>query len=392
MMSGNLPINSGGSDVAIGSDQTTSSGARPRLLLLSGASLVGQNILAALSERRDQLVLFAANSKADEPALFDFDAAYLTPSVASDPDAFDQRFDAILDESMPDLVVPCRDDDVAFLATRAERDSRARCRYLCGTSAIANALLDKWESWRLSDAYGLPFARTIRGDCTTGELEDLVRRHGFPLIAKPRRGFASRGVVLVLNEHQLAKLQGRSDYVFQEYLGNPERAHDYAASVSSDGAPLFHTFEEIKHSIQGCISPEGHISGVMVTDNLMRFGRSERVDVATDLELQSVGVEWVATFATSGWRGPINIQCQRGPDGRIKIYEYNGRFTGATSARHLLGFDEVGMVVRDWTGCRLRAYVPPAGTRSVFRSMSSRMLDQGKVSKLSQTLVWRHSE
>ncbi|AHE99957.1 hypothetical protein THITH_04915 [Thioalkalivibrio paradoxus ARh 1] len=358
-------------------------------MLLSGGSLVGQNIIAALSQRRDQLDIRAVNSKADEPTLFDFDAVYLAPWIGSDPGAFEQRFDAIVEEAAPDLVIPCRDDDVAFLAARAQRDPNARSRYLCGSRSIADALSDKWESWRFSSALGLPFAPTLRADCARDELDAFVHAHGFPLVAKPVSGFASRGVVLVLDREQLARLVGRNDYIFQKFLGDPDRVRAHAQSVARDGVPLFHTFEEVKHSIQGCIAPEGRISGLMVTDNLMRFGRSERVDLATDPELESAGMQWVRTFAEAGWRGPLNIQCQRGSDGRLAIYEYNGRFTGATAARYLLGFDEVGMVVRDWLAFPLRVDAPPPGARSVIRTMNSRMLDPGKVTSLSRTLSWR---
>ena len=44
-----------------------------RLLLLSGASLVGQNVVAALQGRRAGVWLAALNSVAAEPSLYDFD-------------------------------------------------------------------------------------------------------------------------------------------------------------------------------------------------------------------------------------------------------------------------------------------------------------------------------
>ena len=57
-------------------------------------------------------------------------------------------------------------------------------------------------------------------------------------------------------------------------------------------------------------------------------------------------------FAAEGWRGPLNIQCQRAGDGRLLVHEFNGRFTGATSDRWMLGFDEVGETIELYTGFR----------------------------------------
>ena len=53
----------------------------PCILFLSGASLVGQNILSALAGRRAGLHLAAINSVANEPALFDFDEAFLAGNL-----------------------------------------------------------------------------------------------------------------------------------------------------------------------------------------------------------------------------------------------------------------------------------------------------------------------
>ena len=62
------------------------------IFLLSGGSLVGQNILAALQERRGSLQLIALNSIAEEPSLFDYDKVYLVPSLVDDPVGFNKVF------------------------------------------------------------------------------------------------------------------------------------------------------------------------------------------------------------------------------------------------------------------------------------------------------------
>jgi hypothetical protein len=50
------------------------------------------------------------------------------------------------------------------------------------------------------------------------------------------------------------------------------------------------------------------------------------------------------------------------PEGDYAIYEYNGRYTGATGARQLLGYDEVGMGLEHFGGIRLpESPAPHAG-------------------------------
>lgn len=87
-----------------------------RLLLISGGSLVGHNILDALADRRHEVHLIATNSRAEALSLYDFDTVYLTPTTLGDPMAFETRIMDVIAQEQPDLVIPCRDDDILFLA------------------------------------------------------------------------------------------------------------------------------------------------------------------------------------------------------------------------------------------------------------------------------------
>lgn len=360
-----------------------------RLLLLSGACLVGQNILAALDGRRGGLHLSAINSVAAEPALFDFDEVFLSGNLRDDPDAFARRFGEVLATVGPHLVLPCRDDDVAFLARFAETRPASSAKFLCGASAPAEAMLDKQASWQFSRRHGLPFAPTTSCDGDASTLAHFAAEHGFPLVAKPRQGYASRGVFLVLDAAQLERLAGRGDYIVQQYLGDGDAVHDHARRVALAGIPLFHSFEAVKLSIQAFIAPDGHIAGLFATRNTMRQGRSERVARDDDPTLAALGRQCATAFAGAGWCGPLNIQCQRAPSGELMIYEYNGRCTGATAARRLLGYDELGLALEQFCGIAGRGHGEGAVPREVVRLPSSRAIDADAVARLETYGHWR---
>ncbi|NML27791.1 ATP-grasp domain-containing protein [Zoogloea dura] len=365
---------------------------RPCVLFLSGASLVGQNVLASLDGRRNGLHLAAINSVAAEPALFDFDEAFLCGNLRDDPDAFTRRFEAILDALRPHLVIPCRDDDVAYLAAHAEAHPAHAPRFLCGARRPAEAMLDKAASAALAQDHGLPFAPTLATDTDAdpSRLTAFAAHHGYPLIAKPRQGFASRGVFLVLNEAQLLRLAGRPDYILQAYLGDPDAVRNYVEACARDGVPLFHSFEMDKYSIQAFIAPDGQQAGLLATRHAMRQGRSERVAHENDPALLALGRRCASAFAAEGWRGPLNIQCQRSPAGDYGIYEFNGRYTGATSARRLLGYDEVGMGLAHFAGIQLdTAPSPTAWPVDVLRLPVSRALETSRIEQLKRDGHWR---
>ena len=93
---------------------------RPTLLFLSGGGHTGRNIIAALGSRRASLRLVTCTDVADEPSLFAFDSVYLAPAISRDPNGFAARFTQALADERPALVIPCRDEDVAWLALYAQ--------------------------------------------------------------------------------------------------------------------------------------------------------------------------------------------------------------------------------------------------------------------------------
>lgn len=315
------------------------------ILLLSGASLVGQNILQVLHGRRHGLRLLATNSLANAPALADFDSVFLAPQTQSDPAAFDAYIEQLIDREKPLLTIPCRDDDVVALARLAARRPDLASRLLCGSMDSAGATVDKWASWEFSQQWELPFVPTI---IPTDEalVEGFARIHGFPLLAKPRFGFASRGVSLILNCDQLASIIGNTSLLLQRYIGCPQTVSDYIEASRSAGIPLFNSFESTKYSFQAMIGNAGEVLGQFATEHQMSQGVSQRVAKSHDADGLALGIKCAEAFAAAGWRGPINVQCQRTPGGELLAYEFNGRFTGATAARMMLGYDELAIALQ----------------------------------------------
>lgn len=361
-----------------------------KLLLLSGGSLVGRNILDSLSQRRSFFEIIAFNSLAKEPSLFEYDKVYLCPPLVGKPQEFKEFFEEVIRDEKPDLVIPCRDEDVAFLSKFKQEEPSFSSHLLCGPDSIAHCFLDKWSSWEFSQTLGLPFAPTLNSDASPQIMNAFLEAEGFPLIAKPRKGFGSLGVFLITRDTQLKQVLERDDYVIQKYLGDPERVSNYLTQLADSGIPLFHTFEETKISVQSSIGPDGELGGMIITEHVMKQGISARVDLCEDEKVHQLAKNWVDKIAGAGWVGPINIQCQRDPFGQLMIYEFNGRFTGATSARFWLGFDEVGLALKLWLGVNLPGGSIEGLHRSVIRIPGSKPINTAYVEELNDLRVWNH--
>lgn len=362
-----------------------------RLLVLSVGTRVGQNVLNALNHRRDGLVLIATSSVANEPALFDFDVVYRVPPTAVEADAFERALLDIMDREHVDLVIPCRDDDVELLASLRDRRPELARRLLCGSAAAAGVISDKWLSAEFSARHALPFAASIIQG-SDDERAAFVARHGFPLVAKPRRGYASLDVYMLWNEAQLRRTLDHDAYMVQQFLGDPRTIANYLATIEARGIPLHHTFQGPRHSIQALIAPDGTIAHIMSIRIVSDRRRSKWVGLDTDPAAAAVGARCAEVFAKAGWRGPLNIQCQRAPDGQLLIHEFNGRFTGATFERWLLGFDEVGAAVERFTGRPVPSGPAPGpGAIEAFETVVGRAADPRKVAVLERDGVWRRT-
>ncbi|WP_216902332.1 hypothetical protein [Synechococcus sp. CCY 9618] len=329
-----------------------------KLLLISAGSLVGQNIIQAIGPRRSLFHLEATNSEPAEPSLADFDAVRIVPPTSVDTTGLDRLLNARLDQGSCRLVIPCRDEEVLWLARHRETHPGHGDRLLVGSAATAEIFLDKLLSWDFSRDNGLPFLPSVDLQ-DTSKLDRFARENPFPLIVKPRKGFASRGVWILTHPDQLEAHRHRSDVILQPYCGDTHSAASFLSDVQHRGLPLFHSFEETKHSIQTFITPSGELAGTFVTLHRMKRGVSREVVPSACQQAHDLGQRVGRVFASAGWRGPLNIQCHREGLDDYRIYEYNGRFTGATAARALLGFDELALALASFAGIHL----PPLPNR-----------------------------
>jgi len=313
-----------------------------RLLLLSDGALSAQNVIDAIGTRRQRCVLIGANSVADAAANFRCDIAYLVPPATSGA-AYLERVAELIHKEGPDLVIPCRDDDILALAILGERWPNVRSVLLTGSVAAARVMNDKAETCRFARRHNLPFAPTVD---TVEEALELARTHRLPLIGKPRSGNASRGVVLLRSVDEIERaFASRSDLIVQPFLDPPANT-DALILPYRTGLPFFFSFPETSlYLIQVVLGPDTTFSTLFGGLATQVGGQSTQIARCEDPKLLEVGRAFSVAALAEGWKGPLNVQLKRTTEGEYIAYELNGRFTGGTAARTLLGFDEVAEVV-----------------------------------------------
>ena len=334
---------------------------RACIFITSVGSLVGRGLLDVLDGRRQQLHLVGGDAAADCPAFAECDDWVQLP--LSDDPAFVPAVEAVCRERGIDLVLAGRDPDALALAP-ANDDPASPVRGPFAPGPMVAATRDKWETAALCARLGVPFAPSVCTDLPDAaeRAAALVREWGFPLIAKPRHGSGSLGVRVLLDEAQLEHCLAEPRYLLQPFLSPPSA--DALRLDTRAGLPLFWEVPVVDSpAVMAVIEPDGTVRGPMCFAVTHRLGRVEEIHRVDDPALHAFAVSAVGAFAAAGWRGPLNLPLRRGPD-TWYVIEINPRFTGGTSGRFHLGFDEVGIALNAWVG---REVVPAPTRRPVAR-------------------------
>lgn len=319
------------------------------VLLTSAGSLLGRGILSTLTGRRHNLHLVGGDLNPHNPGTRSCDVAVSLPPTTSP--AFTDAVARIVAEHRIDLVLPGRDPDALLLA---HTDLP-----LAGSSpALVATSRDKWVTYQWCQGVGIPFVATV---CTDHADCQQALAWPLPLIAKPRAGSGSIGVRVLLTREQLQGTLAQPGMVIQPFLDPP-------AQLSPDltlGTPLFWEVEcNAEYGVQALIGPEGDIGPWFCFVASHKSGRNDRLRACHDPSLNAFASDVVPKLAAHGWRGPINLQARRSAQG-WQLIEINPRFSGGTSGRYLLGFDEVGWVLNRWLG----ADTLPAGPANVAQEV-----------------------
>jgi len=218
-----------------------------------------------------------------------------------------------------DVIVPTVDTELVPIATARDRFDQAGIKLLMARRYTFDLTLDKWMLARHLRNVVVPIPHTT---LLEGQVEIPPRR--FPLIAKPRTGSGSRGIVLTHSQADVAALPRDGSYLLQEFLPGAEYSVDVLAR--QDGTIA-------------CAVPRERIridSGIAVAARTVRD--AELVEYATN-SARAIGLIGVA-----------NVQLKRNAGGIPALVEINPRFPGTMSLTVAAGVNMPRLALDDLLG------------------------------------------
>jgi carbamoyl-phosphate synthase large subunit len=195
---------------------------------------------------------------------------------------------------------------------------------------VADTCLDKWKTFQFLTEHGFATPPTFLA------VEDALAAvanggASFPMILKPRFGFASIGLYRCRNEQELRFFASylASEFVIQEVI----RGHEHSFDILND--------------------LDGQTLSIVAKRKLqMRAGETDMSETVKTQALLDLGTRLSDAL---GNRGPLDVDFFLDEEGRAIILELNPRFGGGYPGSHVAGADFPRKIARLIRGERLTA-------------------------------------
>jgi carbamoyl-phosphate synthase large subunit len=312
---------------------------RVRVLVTGvGGRSVGHQVLHALSLVREKYRLVATDVENFSFGLYLADAAYLVPS-ADAPDYIPAIQELVTREQIQ-VILPGTEPEVRSLVSVREAFEARGCIVLASSPDVVHLCSNKIRlyDWLRANGFVVP------STAPAAEWRRLVAEAGFPLVGKPtEESGGSRNVAILTDEADVERYlddnQGSREVLLQEYVESPDEEYTVGVLTSKAGG-LIDSIVIHRRLLGLSLGAHRRWDG---HNYALSTGYSQGC-IVKHAVLQEVCEQLALKI---GIRGPSNIQCRISPRG-VTILEVHPRFSGTTSIRAEVGFNEPDTLIRNY--------------------------------------------
>jgi carbamoyl-phosphate synthase large subunit len=317
------------------------------LVTAMGGGGHGEQILKALRfAKKGRYRIFGADANPDCPQFGLVDQSAVMP-FASSPEYMQRLFELIDKFEIKALFHGCEPELKLFAKHRSEIERRGVFLPINPSSVIELCMDKEKTNQRLIELnFDSPKFTVI------ATKYDLAAIDWFPVVVKPSVGGGGSANVYIAQDRR--ELDGLAEYLnlgenqikffIQEYVGTPDQ--EFTVGVLHDMNGDYINAIAVKRALTGQLNIR------MVAPN-----RTKKTELGPSLVISSgVSQGQIGRFPevtnqcreiaqAIGARGPVNIQC-RLVDGVVKVFEINPRFSGTTSLRAMVGYNEPDVLIQ----------------------------------------------
>lgn len=307
----------------------------------------GEQILKALRlAGPDKYYIVGADATVEQPQFEMVDAVEILP-LASDPAYLDTLIAACRRHRVQVLFHGCEPELKLFARERARLEAEGLLLPVNPTDLIETCMNKERTNAVLGDlGFNVPrFARAT-------SMEALAAIDWFPVVVKPFIGaggsancFIAQSTIELQALAAYIGLEGFGQgFLVQEYVGTPEE--EFTVGVLHDMDGTYINSIALRRHLTGQLNIRVRVPNRTGRDDLgSHLVISSGVSHGTIGRFPDVTAQCEQIAAALGARGPVNIQC-RFVDGEVRVFEINPRFSGTTSLRALVGYNEPDILIR----------------------------------------------
>ena len=320
------------------------------ILVPSASAPAGINTIKSLKMVKYPVRIVASDSNPISAGFFMSDAHEVLPEI--DSKLYVSRLFDIVEKHKIEILMPSSGYDIYQYSENKEKLLKLGAFPVVSDKKTMERCRDKMQTFNyLSKKFDLPFTTL-----------DYKKTSRFPLIAKPRYGKGSKGLVKIDNEKELKYVQTKKDkdnLIFQEYLPGTEYTIDVLSDLECE--PII-AVPRIRLETKAGISTMGKI---VKDENISDTCKS----IAKCLKI----------------RGPCCIQMKESKEGILKIVEVNPRMGGGTFFTTLAGANFPAMILDMVNGKKLK--IPKISEITIVRYFEEIVLENGRVMKYDLNLL-----
>lgn len=224
----------------------------------------------------------------------------------------------VIQQHAVELVIPGIEQDLHWFSDHREQVAQLGCRVVLNSRQLIDLSRDKWA---MDQALATAEDPARIPSYLSGSFAELVATLGLPFLLKPRRSYASKGLVWVESASDFAPHAHLLGEVLmaQPIIGSAEQ--EFTVAVFGDG--------------EG-----GSFGSITLQRKLAADGSTAKAWVRQEASLDEVVARLCAHFKPVG---PTNLQFRRDTDGSWKLLEINPRISSTSSMRRAFGYNEAAM-------------------------------------------------
>jgi len=305
----------------------------------------GEQILKCLKMSENNYEIIVGDMNPYSKGLYEGEFAYILPPANSN-------------EYISKLLKICEEHQIQVLFHGSEPELKvlSESRYVfeekgiflpINPKEVIDICFDKYKTmnWLEQNQFDVPKYVKVTSE------DDINKIKFLPAVIKPSKGGSgSANIYLAQTKEELLGfcnhlLKIYDEFLVQEYVGKVDSEYTVGVLISMEGE-LINSIA-VKKMIMSGLSNK-----LKVKNNSKNVSFGEMLAISSGISQGEIGAFPEVTKVCEemalklGCRGAVNIQC-RYMDGKVYVFEINPRFSGTSSLRALVGYNEPDILIKN---------------------------------------------